>query len=123
MVLLVEDEMSMRELLRRALELAGYLVVDTHDGAQVIELAVGLLPSLIILDVNLPHVSGWDLIVQLKNDPETAAIPVIVYTASSGRQRALNLGAADFIAKPSTPEDVIRVVRDHVTDGEAPPQS
>jgi CheY-like chemotaxis protein len=69
---------------------------------------------LIILDVKLPHVSGWDVITQLKSDPETASIPVIVYTASSERQRAIGLGAADFIAKPSTPDDVIRVVREHL---------
>ena len=109
----------MRELLRRALELAGYLVIDTHDGGQVMDLALGLLPNLIILDVNLPHVSGWDVIAQLKSNPETAAIPVVVYTASSDRQRAIELGAADFIAKPSTPDDVIEVVREHLVHWEA----
>ncbi len=62
-ILLVEDEVSMRELLRRALEAAGYIVIDTHDGGQVMELALGLVPHVIILDVNLPHVSGWDVIV------------------------------------------------------------
>jgi signal transduction histidine kinase/ActR/RegA family two-component response regulator len=114
-VLLAEDEVSMRELLRRALESAGYLVIDTHDGGQVMELALGLLPSLIVLDVNLPHVSGWDVIVRLKSEAETAAIPVVVYTAAAGaRQRALDLGAAAFIAKPATPDDVIRVVREQL---------
>ena len=119
-VLLVEDEVSMRELLRRALEVAGYLVVDTHDGGQVMELALGLLPNLIILDVNLPHVSGWDVMAQLKSDPETAAIPVIVYTATtSGQRRALELGAVAFIAKPATPDDIIRVVQKHLVGSEA----
>jgi len=119
-VLLVEDEVSMRELLRRALEVAGYLVVDTHDGGQVMELALGLLPNLIILDVNLPHVSGWDVMAQLKSDPETAAIPVIVYTATtSGQRRALELGAVAFIAKPATPEDIIRAVQKHLVGSEA----
>jgi CheY-like chemotaxis protein/anti-sigma regulatory factor (Ser/Thr protein kinase) len=117
-ILLVEDEMSMRDLLRRALELAGYLVIDTHDGALVMELALGLLPSVIILDVNLPNTSGWEVITQLKNTPETAAIPIIVYTASSDRQRALELGASQFIAKPTTPDDVIKAVREHLADWE-----
>ena len=117
-ILLVEDEMSMRDLLRRALEVAGYLVIDTHDGALVMELALGLLPSAIILDVNLPNTSGWEVIAQLKNTPETAAIPIIVYTASSDRHRALELGASQFIAKPATPDDVIKAVRDHLTDWE-----
>jgi signal transduction histidine kinase/CheY-like chemotaxis protein len=119
-VLLVEDEVSMRELLRRALEVAGFLVVDTHDGGQVMELAQGLLPSLIILDVNLPHMSGWDVLAQLKSDPETAAIPVIVYTAAtSDERRALDLGATAFIAKPATPDDIIRAVRGQLVGSEA----
>ncbi len=110
-ILLVEDEVSMRELLRRALESSGYIVTDTHDGARVMELALGLLPNLIILDVNLPHVSGWSLLQQVKSDPATAAIPVVVCTASPERERAMQLGAAAFIAKPATPEQVLEVVR------------
>lgn len=111
-VLLVEDEVSMRELLRRALEADGYLVIDTHDGAQAMDLAVGLLPSVIILDVNLPHVSGWDVMAQLKNDPATAAIPVIVCTGAADKNRAFQLGAARFLTKPVTPETVIAAVCD-----------
>ncbi len=110
-ILLVEDEVSMRELLRRALESAGYIVIDTHDGAQVMELALGLIPHLIILDVNLPHVSGWEVIEQLKYDPTTATIPIIVYTASNDSARAQALDIADFIVKPATPEVVIRAVQ------------
>ena len=110
-VLLVEDEVSMRELLRRALESAGYIVIDTHDGAQVLELALGLVPHIIILDVNLPHVSGWDVINQLQAEPTTAAIPIIVYTGSSDHHRAAGLDLAAFIVKPATPEQVIQTVR------------
>jgi len=101
----------MRELLRRRLEHAGYIVIDTHDGGQVMELAVGLLPSVIILDVNLPHVSGWNVMAQLKADPTTEQIPVILYTASPDRQRAIQLGAAGFISKPATTDAVIDAVR------------
>lgn len=110
-ILLVEDEVSMRELLRRALESEGYIVIDTHDGAQVMELALGLIPHLIILDVNLPHVSGWEVIEQLKDEPTTARIPVIVYTASNDSSRAQTLNIADFIVKPTTPDVVIQAVK------------
>jgi CheY-like chemotaxis protein len=110
-ILLVEDEVSIREMLRHALEAAGYVVVDTHDGAQVVELASGILPDMIILDVNLPHLSGWEVMQQLQIEPATRTIPVIVYTASPDRTRALRLGAAAFVAKPATPADVIDVVR------------
>jgi signal transduction histidine kinase/ActR/RegA family two-component response regulator len=111
-ILLVEDEMSTRELLRRTLETSGYIVVDTHDGAQVLELARGLLPDLIILDLNLPHLNGWEVLQQVKTDPKLQSIPVVVYTASPERQRALQSGATAFIVKPATPDDVLKVVRD-----------
>jgi CheY-like chemotaxis protein len=111
-ILLVEDEVSMRELLRRAFESAGYIVTDTHDGAHVMELALGLLPSVILLDVNLPHVSGWTLLHALRADPATASIPVIVCTASPEWERALQLGAAAFISKPATPERILSVIRE-----------
>ncbi len=110
-ILLVEDEVSMRELLRHALESAGYIVIDTHDGAQVMELALGLVPQLIILDVNLPHISGWDLIEQLKAEPATASIPIIVYTGSTDHSRAEGLDIAETIVKPASPERVIDSVR------------
>jgi signal transduction histidine kinase/ActR/RegA family two-component response regulator len=110
-ILLVEDEVSTRELLRRSLETAGYLVVDTHDGAQVVELVRGLLPDLIILDINIPHVNGWDIMQQLKTDPTVKSIPIIVYTASTDYQRATQQGATAFISKPATPEEVLKVVR------------
>lgn len=120
-ILLVEDEVSMRELLRHTLETAGYIVADTHDGAQVLELTLGLLPNLVILDVNLPHISGWSLLEQLKVDPATRSIPVIVCTASPDRQRALRLGAAAFIRKPVSPEDVLNAVQEALHVPDAPP--
>ncbi len=110
-ILLVEDEVSMRDLVRRMLEAANYLVVDTHDGARVMELAVGLLPNLIILDVNLPHVNGWELMQQLRANPATRHIPVIVFTASADRDQAMARGAAAFIRKPTPLEDVLATVR------------
>lgn len=86
-------------------------MIDTHDGAQVLELALGLVPHIIILDVNLPHVSGWDVINQLQAEPTTAAIPIIVYTGSSDHHRAAELDLAAFIVKPATPRQVIQTVR------------
>ena len=117
-VLLVEDEVSMREMLRRTLENAGYLVVDTHDGAQVLQLAVGMLPNIIILDVTLPHLNGWELMQQLRIDPATQHIPVIIYTASSEEERAHALGAAAYIRKPAPLDSILTAIRDvlHIPD-------
>ncbi|MFN8531363.1 MAG: ATP-binding protein [Anaerolineae bacterium] len=108
-ILLVEDEVSMRELLRRALESAGYIVIDTHDGAQVMELALGLVPHVIVLDMHLP-MSVDGMIAQLKSESATADIPIIVHTARC-RARAMALGIADFVAKPATPEVMIGTVQ------------
>ncbi len=119
-ILLVEDEVSTRELLRHTLETSGYVVVDTHDGAQVVELARGMLPDVIILDLNLPHLSGWEVMQQLKIDLTVQSIPVIVYTASADRQRAMQLGAVAFIAKPAIPEDVVDAVRKVLNTQNAP---
>ena len=81
------------------------------------ELALGLVPHVIMLEMNLPHVSGWDVITQLKSDAATANIPVIVHTASSDRQRAQALGITDFVAKPATPEAVIYAVKKVLAQG------
>ena len=99
-ILIVEDEVSTREMMRNILEKSGYIVTDTHEGALALELAAGLLPSLIILDVNLPDISGWDILKQLKADPETSNIPVIISTFDEHYKLAEELGAALYLQKP-----------------------
>jgi signal transduction histidine kinase/CheY-like chemotaxis protein len=102
-VLVVEDDANMRKQLRAKLDEAGYVVIDTHYGDHVIEMAVGLLPTLIVLDV--PEGEDARLLNALRADPELNGIPVIV--CALGDQ----LNGATSLMKPFTPEAVIERVQ------------
>jgi signal transduction histidine kinase/ActR/RegA family two-component response regulator len=111
-ILVVEDEASMREMLRHTLEDAGHVVVDIQDGAQVVQTTLGLLPDLIVLDICLPNLSGWDALAELKRNPETAHIPVIVSTVNDDQPHAMALGAALFLHKPFSADELCACVQE-----------
>jgi signal transduction histidine kinase/ActR/RegA family two-component response regulator len=111
-ILLVEDEVSMRDMIRRTLEGAGHVVADVQDGADVIDAVTGLLPDLIILDVRLPNVNGWDILQSLKNNVETSAIPVIVSTANEDEDHAMQLGAELYLRKPFSSDELLACVEE-----------
>jgi two-component system sensor histidine kinase ChiS len=111
-VLIIEDETSLRNMLRRAFEGRGYLAVDTEDGAQAIEAALGVLPDVIILDLLLPTVSGLEVLKSLRDNPETAAIPIVIISASEFSGEATLLTPGTVLRKPITAEQVIRSVND-----------
>src|SRR5205823_974807 len=100
LVLLVEDEAQAVELLRLQLEGAGFGVAIARDGATGLDLARRLRPAAIVLDILLPKLDGWELLAQLKADPITADIPVIVASIVDERGRGVALGAAEYLIKP-----------------------
>ena len=100
-ILLVEDSTFLRKATERALITGGYEVVSSSDGEQALRLAREHRPALILLDVMLPKMSGQDVMKVLKNDPDTAAIPVMMLTGLS-RKNAKQLekeGASGFFEK------------------------
>ena len=100
-ILLVEDSKFLRLATERALIAAGYEVVSSSDGEQALRLAREHLPALILLDVMLPKMSGQDVMKNLKNEPTTAAIPVLMMTGLS-KENAKQLergGASGFFEK------------------------
>jgi CheY-like chemotaxis protein len=102
-ILLVEDNEMSRDMLSRRLERKGYQVVTSGDGAHAIAAARSELPSLILMDLDLPIIDGWQATQQLKADPATQAIPVIALTAhamSGDREKALEAGCNDYDTKP-----------------------
>ncbi len=109
-VLIIEDEVSMRDMMRNILESVGHVVTDTNDGTQGMDLAMGLIPDLIILDIFLPNVDGWEVLRELKKCPDTAAIPVVVCTIAQDSHKAADLGAALYLEKPVTPEKILDAV-------------
>ncbi|MGH3100927.1 MAG: response regulator, partial [Thermoleophilia bacterium] len=85
-------------------------VVSAHDGRQGAELVKALQPAIVVLDILLPGLDGWQVLESLKADPVTAAIPVVVVSILDERGRGLALGAADYLVKPVSREGVLDVL-------------
>lgn len=102
-ILLVEDNEMNLDMLSRRLRRAGYELVIATDGAQAILKAQTESPDLILMDLGLPVIDGWEATRQLKSDPETQTIPIIALTAhvmAGTRESALQVGCNDFDTKP-----------------------
>lgn len=102
-ILLVEDNEMNRDMLSRRLEKRGYTLAIAADGGVGVELAKSGAPDLILMDMSLPVIDGWEATRLLKADPATKAIPIIALTAhamDSDRVKALESGCDDFDTKP-----------------------
>jgi CheY-like chemotaxis protein len=102
-ILLVEDNEMNRDMLTRRLQRRGHEVVVAVDGAEGLELARREAPTLILMDMTLPVLDGWEATRRLKADPTTVGIPIIALTAhamSEDRARAIEAGCDDFDTKP-----------------------
>lgn len=100
LVLMIDDEESARDLTARSLIRLGFEVRTAATGAEGIEMARSLRPSLILLDINLPDVTGWDVLTVL-NTGDAGDIPVIIHSIDDNRQRALSSGACEHLVKPA----------------------
>ncbi len=102
-ILLIEDNEMNRDMLSRRLERRDYQVVIAADGGQGVQLAQTEAPDLILMDMSLPVLDGWEATRQLKAAPETQSIPIIALTAhamSDDREKALAAGCNDYDTKP-----------------------
>ena len=102
-ILLVEDNEMNRDLLSRRLKRKGYQVVFAHDGGQGHDMAFSESPDLILLDMSLPVMDGWEVARRLKAADATAQIPIIALTAhamAGDREKALDAGCNDYDTKP-----------------------
>jgi CheY-like chemotaxis protein len=102
-ILLVEDNELNRDMLSRRLARKGFDIVTAEDGAQGVEKARSEAPNLILMDLNLPVMDGWEATRQLKSDSATRAIPIIALTAhamSDDQERAIAVGCDGFDTKP-----------------------
>jgi signal transduction histidine kinase/DNA-binding response OmpR family regulator len=109
-VLVVEDDPQATELLRLYLEGAGYCVEVARDGEEGFDKARLLHPALLTLDLLLPKVDGWDLLVRLKGEPATHEIPVVIVSIVDQRGRGFALGAADYLVKPISREELLNAL-------------
>lgn len=115
-ILLVEDDHNLREIYGARLEAEGYTIVSAGDGEEALAVAVRERPDLIISDVMMPKISGFDMLDILRSTPETKDVKVIVMTALSqeeDRQRGEQLGADRYIVKSQvTLDDVVTITRE-----------
>jgi len=116
-ILVVEDTPASLELLSQLLAQAGYTVRQAQEGRMALRSAQASLPDLILLDVRMPGLDGYEICERLKADARTRDVPVIFLSAlreAGDRLRGFALGAVDYIAKPYQPEEVLARVRTHV---------
>ena len=106
-VVVIDDDRRSVDLLTVYAEAAGLRVVSARDGRRGVELVRGLQPAMVVLDILLPELDGWQVLESLKADPATVAIPVVVVSILDERARGLALGAAEYLVKPVSREGVL----------------
>ena len=113
-VLVVDDEKDITALVAYHLEREGFTVLQAHDGLQALELVKRERPSLLVLDLMLPHLSGLDVCRRLRKEPDTARLPILMLTAKAeeaDKVLGLELGGDDYLTKPFGPREVVARVK------------
>ncbi len=119
-ILIVEDHPTMREAMKLILEHEGFEIREAPDGPAALAMVREQAPDLVFLDLNIPGASGADVLSELKNDPATRDVRVIIVTATGeeGREFVLSLGADEYFTKPFSPTALLRTV-ERVLEGSA----
>src|SRR5262245_55724696 len=121
-VLLVEDNDDNLAIYSTILRHSGFRVIEARDGQAGIDTARARHPGLILMDVSIPLIDGWEATRRLKADPSTADIPIVALTAhalASDQLKAVEAGCDGYIAKPAEPRVVLAVVKQHLGEAEA----
>jgi CheY-like chemotaxis protein len=118
-IFIVDDEPDVREGMQSWLSEQGYRVVTARDGEEGLKRLNKILPDLILLDITMPKKNGFQFLGDIKRDPRTAQIPVIMLTASpeaASILEAQNLKATDYVTKPFEEKELLRLIRKHDGD-------
>ena len=113
-VLYVEDNEFNRKIVRQLLVATTYRLLEATDGEQGVATAIETQPDVILMDVQLPHLSGLDATRRLRENPTTVGIPIIVVTSfalSGDEQKAREAGASAYLAKPYSPLELLALIR------------
>lgn len=113
-ILVVDDERTLRANLREMLEFEDFNVIEAENGAMAIELVLQYRPDVVICDVAMPEMDGFEVLTWLRENPDTWTIPVLLLTAQAEKssiQHGLEQGATDYILKPFLFNDVLAKVR------------
>jgi len=118
-ILVVEDTEDNRQILRDLLGMAGYEMVEAQDGAQGVAMAAEHRPDLILMDIQMPVMDGYEATRRIKADPALVSIPVIAvtsYALSGDEAKTRAAGCDDYIAKPYSPRQMLAKVREILGD-------
>ena len=116
-ILLVEDNEDNRRIYVTILAHAGYRVLEAIDGEEALAVARAEMPDMILMDVSIPKIDGWEATRRLKADPATSGIPIVALTAhalASDREKAMDAGCDGYIPKPAEPRLVLAEVERRV---------
>lgn len=116
-VLVVDDDESSLKIFRFVLEAEGFEVCEATDALSTLEALKTVNPALIVMDIQLPGIDGWELTRRLKTNLATCHIPIVAitaYAAESDRENAAEVGFADYLDKSSTTNDLAEIIRRHV---------
>ena len=120
-ILVVEDTEDNRQILRDLLGMAGYDMVEAHDGAEGVAKATEHKPDLILMDIQMPIVDGYEATRQIKSDPALAATPIIAvssFAMKGDEEKARAAGCNGYVTKPYSPMKLLGIVKSFL--GEAP---
>jgi PAS domain S-box-containing protein len=116
-ILVVDDDANIRELLRQQLENEGYNVREAKDGMDAIQQIKTAHPDLILLDVMMPQINGFDVAAVLKNDPQTADIPIIILSIIENKERGYHIGIDRYLTKPINTEQLLSEIGSLLSQG------
>jgi two-component system cell cycle response regulator DivK len=122
LVLVVDDVDHGREIFAEYLEFRGFRVATAADGLEALEKAFALQPDVILMDLSLPGIDGWEATRRLKQDERTRAIPVIALTAhalASAHDKAREVGCSAVVTKPCLPQELEQAVRRQLAEADA----
>ena len=125
-ILVVEDQEDNRRIVRDLLSSVGYELIEAHDGEAGIQLAKEHRPDLILMDIQLPRIDGYEATRQIKADPALRDIPIIVvtsYALSGDDKKAAAAGADAYVAKPFSPRQLLAKIQQFLTPTDRPAQS
>ena len=125
-VLVVDDEPDLVEVLSATLSQEGYIVSGASNGLEALSVIDAVHPDVIVLDMAMPYLNGWDCLNQIRSNPHLQDTRIIILTGADksfhARQQGLKLGAIKYLLKPCDPEDLIQAVRQALSARPRPPQ-